>query len=738
RDWPTPTTEKQLQGFLGAAGFYRRFIHRFSHITTPLTDLLKKGTSFAWGPSQQSAFDELKRRLTSAPVLAIASPDFPFVLQTDASDFAIGGVLMQDQGKGLQPVGFFSRKLSDAERGYSVPDREALATVSGLQYWRHYLHGAPHSTVFSDQISVKYLKTQPVINQRAAQRARWINILEEFNVTVDYIKGKSNVVADALSRRPDYLSTIITARQPADWLAQVISGYESCPEARAIVQAIHKGTAKHYTFRHGYIVRSVSNTAVQLYIPDSGSLRQVLLHQHHYSLLAGHFGVDKTIQFISRPYSWPTLQRDVRHYIKTCPSCSANKSSNQRPAGLLQPIPAPTRKFGLITLDFVTHLPPCDGLTAILIMVDKLTKRILLAPCTDNTDAPATAKLFYESVVRHQGLPDAIISDRGPQFTSAFWHSLHDLCDTKVRHSTAYHPQSDGQSEKAVRTVVDALRCLCLDYPNWVQALPGIEFAYNNSVNPTTGETPFKLIYGEHPRAPPTLQLDRLRSVPNQHAVDFAVQHRSLIDRALFRMSQAQERQARYANTRRRDVSFDIGDKVWLSTVNLPLKGPRKLAPKWYGPCTIVAKIGSVSYKLQLPSDWRIHPVFHVSLLKRYEASSKFPRTMFRPPPDLEYGNSVYEVETILDRRETFLDGDRRRTPVVEYFIKWAGYAAHESTWEPASNLNDAGKDVQRMLRAMDRLAKKTQRHNDPPPQRSAQPTDPPSVPGHRYNLRHR
>lgn len=528
------------------------------------------------------------------------------------------------------------------------------------------------------------------------------------------------------------MTTVVAARQTPNWLSRVIAAYDSCPETTTIINAIHKGTAQHYTFRHGYIVRSVSDDAVQLYIPSSGSLRQDLLREHHDSLLAGHFGADKTLQYISRHYYWPTIQRDVRHYVKTCPSCSANKSSNQRPSGLLQPIPTPTRKFELITIDFVTHLPECSGFTAIMVMVDKLTKRILLHPCTDSVTATEAANYFFQTLVRHQGLPDAIISDRGPQFTSIFWRSLHHLCDTKLRHTTAYHPQSDGQSEKAVRTVIDALRCLCLDFPNWADNLTGIEFAYNNSVNPTTRETPFKMLYGEHPRAPPTLDLARLRSAANPAAVDFAVNHRSIIDQALLRISQAQERQARYANARRRDVSFAVGDKVWLSTVNLPLKGPRKLAPKWYGPCTIVQKIGSVAYSLSLPSAWRIHPVFHVSLLKPYEASTQFPRSMFRPPPDLEYGDDIYEVEAVLDRRTSYPGNDRRRTPVLEYLIKWAGYPAHESTWEPASNLEDAGTGVQSLLRAMDRL-KNRQRPAPPPSQEPPVP-----VPGHRYSLRPR
>ena len=700
KEWPVPKAPKLLMSFLGYAGYYRRFIEKYSHIAAPLTDLLRKSAEYRWAPAQQLAFDALKKALTEAPVLILPSPDYPFLLYTDSSDFAIGGVLMQDQdqGQGPRPVGYYSRKLNNAERKYTVHDREALAQIYGLKTWRHLIMGAPRSTVYTDNTPLKYLQTQPRLNPR---QARWMLVLQEFDIHVDYVAGKANVVADALSRRPDYmdLAGIVTACQSSDWLEEIVTAYETDPEARGIIQAIHKKDARDYCFVNQYIVRQ-SKGYTQLYIPDFGSLRQDLLHEHHDSILAGHFGVDKTVKLMLRHYYWPSLMRDVKHYVKTCPSCALGKSNTLKSAGLLQPLPIPTSRFEVITMDFVTALPETpSGHDAIMVMVDKLTKRMFLAPTTSSVTAVEAAELFYNHVIRHQGVPKAIISDRGTQFTSAFFRSVCSQLSIKQKLSTAYHPQTDGQSEKAVRTVTDALRCLVLEYPDWTKILPAVEFAYNNSVNPSTDFSPFYLCYGENPPMPATLNLKHLiKTNPNQAAVDFAEITQGAIEHAKKRLLEAQERQKHYADQHRRDLSFAKGDQVYLSTEKLPLVGARKLLPKWFGPCLVEEKIGETAYRLQLPSKWKQHRVFHVSRLKPYEVSKRFPGPGHqRPPPDLEYGADVYDVENILDRRVTM-----GRWPKVEYLIKWAGYPDHEATWESRQQLADAGPEVQQLINQAD------------------------------------
>ncbi|KAG7673004.1 hypothetical protein KSW81_001928 [Nannochloris sp. 'desiccata'] len=603
--------------------------------------------------------------------LAGANPDFPFHMYTDASDFAFGGVLMQDQGQGLRPVAYSSKKLSEAERKYTIYEKEALSQIHHLQLWRCYLQGAPRSTAYTDNAVLKNLQTQPRLSPR---QARWMLVLQEYNLYVEYIAGKANVVADALSRRPDLAMTVVIAHQDSEWL--------------------------NYAFDHGYIVRRTP-TRTQLYIPDVGTLRHDLLIEHHDSLLAGHFGAAKTGALLSRHYYWPQQLRDVREFVQACQECGNSKSSNQKKPGLLKSLPIPKRRFEVITMDFVTKLPEADGFTAIMIMVDKLTKRVFLAPTTDAVTAEEAATMFFEHVIRNQGVPSIIISDRGTQFTSVFWKSMVAQLGIKHKLSTAYHPQTDGQSEITVRIVIDLLRTLHYQYKNWVKILPAVEFAINNSVNASTGKTPFFLCYGEEVPTPASINLQFLaRNNPNQPSVDFAERTQVAVQQAQRALVKAQQRQKTYADKNRRYLTFEVGDQVYISTTDLPLKGPRRLAPKWFGPVPIIEKLSDLNYRVALPEMWkRRHPVFHIEKLKPFVVSTKFPsRSDRRPPPDLEQGSDVYNVEKILNRRST----RRGRGWRIEYYIKWEGYPMCDSTWEPKTNLQDAGTKVQRMMQEVD------------------------------------
>jgi len=713
-DWPVPKNTLQILSFLGFAGWYRKFIEKYSHIAAPMTDLLKKDVPFVWTVKQQEAFEELKRKLTNAPVLILPSPNFPFEMYTDASDFAIGGVLMQDQGQGLKPVAFSSKKLSDAERKYIIYEKEALSQIYHLQHWRCYLQGAPRSTAYTDNSVLKHLQTQPRLTPR---QARWMLILQEYNVYVDYVNGKANVVADALSRRPDFAMTVVIANQNSDWLLQLKESYDSTDESKDIKKTIQDGTSKDFAFDHGYIVRRTP-TATQLYIPNVGTVRQDLLEEHHDSLLAGHFGTAKTAASLLRHYYWPTLHKDVRFYVQDCLQCSTSKSSNQKTPGLLQLMSIPTRRFEVITMDFVTGLPEStDGYTAIMIMVDKLTKRVFLAPTTDAVTSEEAATLFYENVVRHQGVPSIIISDRGTQFTSIFWKSMVAQLGIKHKLSTAYHPQTDGQSENMVKTVSTVLRTLNENYKDWAKILPAVEFAINNSKNASTGFSPFFLCYGEEVPTPPTINMKLLvKSNPNQSSVDFANRTQVAIEQARHSLLKAQEKQKYYADQHRQHIEFEPGQQVLISTKNLPLKGPRRLAPKWFGPVTILQKLSPVTYQVALPEEWkRRYPVFHIEKLKLFERNNKFPgRTDSRPPPDLEQGPDVYNVESILDRRETRYG----RGVKIEYYIKWEGYPLHEATWELKRNLSDAGTEVQRMMHEIDEAHGVHQEQEPPRPQK--------------------
>ena len=678
-EWPAPSNPTEVLSFHGLANFYRRFIRNFSGIAAPLTSLVKKTTPFVWGTTEETAFRTLKAALLAAPVLATPDPILPYTVITDASDFAVGGVLCQDQGHGLQPIAFESCKLGPAQLNYPVHEKEMFAVVHCYTKWRHYLEGAT-SNVITDHASLRHLHTQPSLSRR---QARWMEFMSRFHFTIDYQPGKDNIVADALSRRVDHrahaLNAIASVTIGSSLANSIKAAYAQDPRFQDITPK-----TPGYSVRDGLIY-----LGSRLCIPRDPEIQAALLEEHHDSAVAGHLGRDKTYELLARHYFWPGLNAAVRDYVKTCPSCQRNKPSNQSPAGLLQPLPTPEFRWQQITMDLITQLPKTPrGCDAIVTFTDRLSKRILVAATTTDVDAPGVARVFFDTVFRHHGLPTTIISDRDPRFISNFWRSLFKLCGTRLGMSTSFHPETDGQSERTNRTLEDMLRAYTNERHNdWDLHLTAAEFAYNNSTQASTGHTPFFLNYGQHPHVPAVFRRP-VETSPVQATEDFLEALRQSLATAKTSLAQAQQRQRTYEDKSRRDVTYSVGDKVLLSTANLKLRasGPaKKLLPKFEGPFDVVKVVSPVVYKLALPPTMRCHPVFHVSLLKPYHESEAFPgrEPHHRPPPITELGPDHFEVERLLDVKTTGRGRGLRRL----YLVQWAGYPLYESTWEPESSV---------------------------------------------------
>ncbi|GJP37553.1 hypothetical protein CLOM_g21951 [Closterium sp. NIES-68] len=330
----------------------------------PLTNLLKKNTPYKWETKHQEAVEQLKQALTSAPVLILPDPERDYVIEADASDQA-WAVLMQDQGNGLQPIAYLSKKLHGAELNYPIHDKEALAIIIAFKAWRCYLEGR-RTTVYTDHCSLKYLKTQPNLSRR---QVRWIDFLEtHFHYDIVYKPGHKNK-ADALSR-PAHVAAI--QRHLLQWDSDI---------------AYRKGSTK-------------------IWVPNYPPLRQLLLEEYHDVLYAGHFGSNKTLTGIAKHYYWPHMADDVQKFVTSCDTCQRMKSSKQKKAGLLQPLPVPEQPWQVVSLDFITGLPPTSsGHDAILVVIDKFSKMGHFIPTHTTARTEETAQLFVRHIISQHGIP---------------------------------------------------------------------------------------------------------------------------------------------------------------------------------------------------------------------------------------------------------------------------------------------------------------------------------------------
>ncbi|CAI7923453.1 unnamed protein product [Closterium sp. NIES-53] len=357
--WHAPTNLTELHSFLEFVNHVRRFIPDMAKLTAPLTDLLRKGVEYTWGEKEQVAFSALKQILCSPPVLHIADPHRPFELVTDASDIAVGAVLLQDFGNGLQPIAYESRKIHPPERNYPIHDRKMLAIVHAFKVWRCYLTRAD-VTVRSDHRSLQYLRAQPNLNPR---QIRWLDYLESnFHYTVTYKKGASNI-ADALICPAAQLHAILLVQTNPLLTGLFTHGYSTDPFFMT------KNSQQLAEAKGVYYVKTGTN---RIWVPTYSLLRELLLQEAHDGITPGHFGVEKTRQQLQRYYYWPELLTDVQHHVGSCPTCQVMKSSRKRKAGQLQPIPPPERAWQQVTMDFVTGLPSNPGGNdVVMVVVDR-------------------------------------------------------------------------------------------------------------------------------------------------------------------------------------------------------------------------------------------------------------------------------------------------------------------------------------------------------------------------------
>lgn len=663
-NWPTPTNVTQLRSFMGLLQYYDTFIDHFAEVAFPLTELFKKDVPWAWNDEHVHAFQELKRLVSSPPCLLMPDLEKPFVVHVDASGFAIGCVLQQDQGMGLQPVAFESRKLQPPERHLAPYDRELIALTHALMKWKHLLLGAKF-TLHTDQQALKYLLTAPT---RTSRQERWLTEIMRFMPDIKYVKGTDNVVADALSRRVDLAILHVSSLLSSSLLQELADLSGKDLEGQRLLA---RGTL---VLRENLLFTSTD----KIFIPEA--LREKIISECHSTKCSGHLGTHKTYELACRNFWWPAMNSTVRLFCRKCETCQRTKGPNTLPLGLLQPLPIPDEPWQSISMDLVTDLPPCCGHDSIFVVVDRLTKLIVLTPCKKTITAPQLAQLFIDNVYKRFGMPTSIVSDRDPRFTSHFWKTFMHLLGTQLNMSTAYHPQTDGQTERANRTIEDMLRGFVGPrQDDWCIYLSLIEFAYNNSLQASTLHTPFFLNHGRHPITPLSSAVPK--HSPNPAVTNFVEELQNALRSAKSNISSAQQRQKSYADRKRKDHSFKVGDQVLLAARQnqLPPGLSSKLSAKFHGPFPIVATVGSHAFKLELPDTVTIHPVFHVSQLKPFVPSDHSTEPTQPPPLYTDKAGAIYDVETILAKKKVGKSW--------KFLVKWKGFDDFENTWEPLRNV---------------------------------------------------
>lgn len=603
RDWPVPQSIQQVRSFHGLASFYRRFIKNFSTIVAPMTDITRFKI-FKWTPQAQRAFDELKLQLSSTPVLALPCFQEMFEVECDASGVGIGAVLSQQ----TRPVAYFSEKFNDAKRRYSTYDKEFYAIVRALDHWQHYLI-SKEFILHSDHEALKYIQGQHKLQPR---HAKWVEFLQAFTFTIKHKAGKLNRGADALSRKYSLLNSLQPIVMGLDLLQ---CAYPTDPDFGEIYHTCCNHANGEFHIFNGFLFKRQ-----RLCVPRH-SVRLVILQEAHEGGLAGHLGVDKTLHIVRHQFFWPQMNKDVGHYIRRCLQCHQAKSQSS-PHGLYLPLPVPVAPWEDVSIDFITGLPRTrQHKDSIMVVVDRFSKMAHFVACHTTYDAVKIATLYFKEIVRLHGIPKTMVSDRDAKFLSHFWLTLWRKLGTKLKFSTASHPQTDGQTEVTNRTLGSLLRSLITtNLKEWEDLLPRAEFAYNRAPSKTTGRSPFEVVYGLNPSTPLDLAVLDTTTKFSKEASDAAADIKTIHQQVHDKITKSNELVKYRRDKGRKHVFFKPGDLVWLHfrKERFPSKRRSKLSPRADGPFKVLSKVNDNAYEIDLSGNTSASATINVADLQPY------------------------------------------------------------------------------------------------------------------------
>lgn len=609
RTYPVPKNPKEVQKFLGLAGWYRRFIPDYATKAKPLTELTRKDQTFKWEAAQEQAFQTLTGYLCSDSVLIY--PDFsePFLLATDASGVAVGAVLSQKREGYDRPIAYASRGLNAAERNYTVTEQELLAVVWAIKQFRCYLYGR-RFTLITDHAALRWMLS---IKDPSSRLTRWALRLEEYDYDVIHRPGKLHKNADALSRvslpSPVQDSQVNGVRII---LGESLKDQWQEEQNKDPACLLWEKQGRAYRSEDGtlYVRSSTKGYNDQLVVPR-GRVTGVIRVNHDLPT-AGHRGIQGTLARIQLRYVWNHMERDVTEYVRTCHVCAETKTPT-RLAAPVQPHMLPTRPFQIIALDIVGRLPrTLRGNEYILTVMDHYSRYVEAIPLPSQRAARVTRALVDEVFSRH-GIPEVVLTDQGRNFTSGVVQELCRKLNIKKVQTTAYHPEANGRLERVHRTLVTMMKpWLRPDGRNWDEWLPFALMAYRGGPHRGTGFTPNLLTYGR--------EINTLEEMVNQREdsqPEMWERLRSMHDRLEVIHQRAVEESVKSTTASRlqrnrgrllRDLR--IGDQVYVHSPALQANAARKFHKPWKGPYAIVSKVSDVVFGIR----WTPNKVVHVHL----------------------------------------------------------------------------------------------------------------------------
>ena len=637
RDWPVPQNLRQSRAFVGLCQYYRRFVPNFSGIAAPLHALTKKGARFEWTPACQQAFDQLKEALISADVLALPSEEGMYILDCDASDKAIGAVLSQVQNGVERPICYGSQLYDRHQQNYNVTRKELLALVTFVKKFRQYLLGAPF-LVRTDHAALQWLKRTP---EPIGQQARWLEVLEEFDYTIEHRAGSKHCNADALSRRIDRITEddTATAADPGpaapviDWPAEQKADNDLCFVCDLVATNADRPSPETIAHRSAE-VKTLCNQLEQLTVTPDGTLcrrfhrpghqpvlqklvpaarRQELAAELHKGLNGGHLGNRRAKALLQQRYYWPGWSSAVRLAKRRCGQCSRHQRPRPHHQGPLQPFLTgePWERLGIDVTG--PHPTSAKGNVYVLTVIDHFTKWVEMFPMK-NQEAATVAKILVDRVFCVHGCPLQILTDRGPNFESSLFRELCSrLAIDKVR-TTAYQPSTNGGIERFHGTMHAMLaKWIQTNQRDWDEKLPAVAFAYRTSEHESTGFSPYFLMHGREARIPADITYGPTPSetdAENDFVADQQAALRSAFDFARQQLGKAAARRKHCYDLRARPQTFAVGSWVWCLLPRRRQGRYRKWQCLYEGPFQVTEIIGPVTYRIQRSprcKPWTVH-----------------------------------------------------------------------------------------------------------------------------------